>query len=284
VRANQEDMRGLLERSRSSQRESIRAEVRAEWQAAASVLGPARSGAELAPLRWALDLDALVETTEQHLRRGAEGAIRRLLVDVRRQLAGYARQGRGIERSADLLDRCAALLTVFIVEVRDDLFELVVSRLVQAYDGAVADQLPGNAVPGAVMGMMVLERVQAVGAFAVRERRFELVREIALQPFRSGRRASSTWLKDMQRRAEDLHLYRESGGGQARHVWVLTRAQEAVARNPHLAPDILADDEALMTSLCQFDMLAALAAIANSESHHASVVQCQLRWLVFAAH
>jgi hypothetical protein len=41
---------------------------------------------------------------------------------------------------------------------------------------------------------------------------------------------------------------------------VLSRASEAAGRNRWLLPDILADDDVLITSLCELDLLCALAA------------------------
>lgn len=118
------------------------------------------------------------------------------------------------------------------------------------------------------MGMMILERLQAIGAFAVRSGRFDLVRSIALRSTRSTRRASPLWLDDMQRRAAKADLYRDGvhQGGATRRVWPLSRAHDAVEHNPRLAPDLLPDDEYVMTSLCEFAFLADLAAIDHMET------------------
>lgn len=271
VRAGQDDVRGLMHALREEVRESVRREVREEWQAAASAVAPSVES-RLPSLKWALDLDGFAETVADHLARDSDVALRQLLVDVPKRVAALRRGERGIERTAEVVDRCGIVLAQALVSGSDDLFRLVLRRLAQVYEASVQDQSPVTAVPSAVMGMLLVERLHAIGGFAVRERRFDLVRDLVLQPIRVARRASPHWLKDMQRRAEGANLYSVVEGGRTRYVWVLSRGQEAIGRNPHLAPDALPDDECVMTSLCEFDLLAGLVAIDAAGSTEPAVL------------
>lgn len=272
VRANRADMETLIGRVRNELRESVRVEVRQEWQSAATALIP-QAGHTLPVLEWPLDLDAFTHAVAAHLLHGKDVGLRRLLIELPRETAQFARGSRGIERTGDILDRAAVILTQTMIAREDALFHLTLRQLGQAYDRAVEDRSPASAVPAPPMGMMMLERLQAIGALTVRAGHFDLTQALVLQSTRTARRASPLWIMDMQRRATSADLYRDGahGGGAPRYVWPLSRARDAVQRNSRLAPDVLPDDEYLMTSLCEFAFLADLLAVDRLGSHRAVI-------------
>lgn len=261
VRWSEDEAQGFLDRIAARQREAVRAEVRADLEAAvhaATTAATLRSGPSTA-LSWELDVEAFVSTVIEQVREGDEVPLRTLLVGMPRVLAEYARATRGIDRTADLLDRAVALLAQFITLGRSDLAEAVVRRLVSAYERAVGERSPATAVPAPVLGLMQAERATAVGALAVRERDWDQVRRLATVPLRAGRGSLPFWLLGAQRFAERTDTVSRYAPDRPRQTAVLSLAQDAVARVPHLAPDLLPDDQLLVTSLCEFDLLHALA-------------------------
>jgi hypothetical protein len=166
----------------------------------------------------------------------------------------------------------AALLAQFAVIARDDLFRSVLSRLTAAYESALADRHPVNPVPATLFGLMLLERLCAVGGFLVREARFDLVRLLATQRVRASGSGPPFLLAHIQRSGERQDFLRVLDRHRPPHVWVLSRAGDAAARNRWLVPDILADHDRLITSLCEFDLLCALAATDEAGTRGAPVM------------
>lgn len=266
VRWSETEVAEFIERTREQQRESVRVEVREEWQSAMGV-AEAAAAVRRAPVvatSWALDLDTLVETVLQDLRQGDEVALRRLLVGLTRETALAARGPRGIERSAELLDRAVALVAEMVVIHRDDLFGDILRRLAASYETALVNEHPASAVRAPVLGLMMLERLYAVGALLVRDGRLDLVRAVATQAVRSRRGEVPFLIANIQRQARRGNFMHLIDGGRPLHTWVLSRAAEAADRNHWLVPDMLGDDDRLTTSLCEFDVLCELAAMSTS--------------------
>lgn len=110
---------------------------------------------------------------------------------------------------------------------------------------------------------MIVERVFAVGVLAVRQHRWQQARELATQKCRrEDFRWYGSWLRHglvMAARGGLLDVRNEQG--QQISLSLMLLAQEHAQRLPALRPDVAADDEDLLSSICQFDLLAALAAI-----------------------
>lgn len=110
----------------------------------------------------------------------------------------------------------------------------------------------------AQLGLDLLSRAQAIGALAVRERQWELVRTIALQPVADHDPDYwGGWIFHAEVMAARANLLR-SGAERPAGRNPLVLAQEHALRLASLRRDVV-DDDALVTSLCRFDMLAAFS-------------------------
>lgn len=263
VRWNQDEALAYVQRTASRVRDSVRSELLADFE---PLMRAAAQGRELeqapsAVTSWELDLDRLVEGIAEQVRRGDEVPLRRLLAALPRELARLGRGPAAIYRTAELLDRAAALMALFAVVNRGDLFELVARKLTAAYQRAVADPHPAAGVPGELLGAMQLERMYPVGALLVRERAWWLVEILATVRVRGHPGSPPFWLLSAQRAAERGGTLRTYAANRPGNSTVISLAYDAVARNEHLTPDLEPGDEALTTSLCEFDLLHGLAAI-----------------------
>jgi hypothetical protein len=120
------------------------------------------------------------------------------------------------------------------------------------------------AVPVAKFWVMVIERVYALGALAVRREHWHAVRRLALAGGRSRgweMEGYRTWLRHALTMGARTHVFSERRGDRSVELSLLSLANRHVQRLPRLRPDIPADEEAALDSLCQFDFLAALAVI-----------------------
>lgn len=180
----------------------------------------------------------------------------------------------------ELLDRLAAIAAVALEHEQDDLFNRVVGLFAQIYSlplGPHDDRRFSMSTEIASQEkaprtfLEVLERIYALGALAVRLRRWEAVRQLALQAPERIDEYWRNWLRHgltMASRAQ--RLTQERDGGQKVQVSLLTLAIQVVERVPSLRPDT-DDQDVILTSLAQFDLLANLAAIDGSGSVDGSV-------------
>jgi hypothetical protein len=114
-------------------------------------------------------------------------------------------------------------------------------------------------MPPEELWLKVISHVMALGAFLVREKRWQLVRELVLQR-PSGEdfanRYYNNWIRHaltMAARAELVH--------RAEDATLISVALARVRENECLRPDLPVDDERLLNSVCQFDFLACVVAL-----------------------
>jgi hypothetical protein len=181
---------------------------------------------------------------------------------------------------AELLDKLAAIAAVALEYEQDDLFNRVIGLLAQIYSlplGPNDDRrfslslgiAPQEKAPRVFLE--VLERIFGLGALAVRLRKWEVVRQLTLQAPEYIDDYWKNWLRHgltMASRAQQFTQERDDG--QKVEVSLLTLAAQVVERVPSLHPDT-DDQDAILTSLTQFDFLANLAAIDGSGSLDDSV-------------
>jgi hypothetical protein len=221
--------------------------------------------APAAATNWTLDLETLIEGVVEQLRDRDSIPLRRLIVSISRELADAARGERAIDRTAELLDRVAALLAETLVIGRDDVFCDILHRLAASYEGALAAAHPASAVPAPLLGVMQLERAYAVGALAVRLRRFEAVKALATERIRSQFGPSPFWLLHAHRLAQRNDFFKTYAPHLTGVVSPISLGAETAKRNRFVVPDVLAEDDVVVTSLCEFDFLVAVAVIGLKE-------------------
>ena len=177
----------------------------------------------------------------------------------------------------ELLNKLAAIAAVALEYEQDDLLTRVIGVFAQVYslpvadDGAMSRSIsisPEAKAPRVFLE--VLERIYALGGLAVRLRRWEAVRELTLQ-FPEGLDSYwKNWLRHgltMASRAQRFTQEREDGKVE---VSLLTLAAQVVEQESALHPDT-DDDDAILTSLAQFDFLSNLAAVDGAGSVDSAV-------------
>jgi hypothetical protein len=213
-----------------------------------------------------LPIDTFEATTVEVLRADDDMALRRVLNDATSTASQEVhREGAMSEKLEPLLDRVAAVVAIALTYVRRTEFDLAVATLVRLYelgfdrsgyrDGTLAVQ-PER------LWLAVMERVMAVGALAVRQQQWWAVRALAMQlPQAEGVAFYNSWVRHAVTEAARANLFLQTGQGGQVEVSLLYLAKEVIDGVPALRPDVAATDERILDSLCQFDLLAAVAAI-----------------------
>lgn len=260
-RWSEQDVTAFLDRQRDAVREDVRRELTEDFRLALRDAHAANPQRTQPTLDWALDVDTFVEVAVAQLHGGEDLPIRSLLHRVPATL-GAVRAERAIQRTADVLDRAAALMCELLIAGRRDLLDIAVRTLASSWERRMDSRHPAEPVPGSLLGIMQLERLFPVGALAVRCHEWDVVRVLATAPVRGRGRLGPHWLRAAQRAAEREDAFSRYTRPRPARTAVLSLALDAVGRLPRLAPDVTADDEALTTSLCEFDLLATLTTLA----------------------
>ena len=222
-----------------------------------------------------LEIDELSSAVLDLVRRDDTVALRHLLNDALargRALIDVDDVETGL---AELLDKLSCLGATFLEYDQPEWFERLVSTLVQIYgmplrEGDVrrfgySTRIATEETAPRVW-LVVIERVFALGALAVRGRRWAAVRTLTVQlPEPIAEDGYDTnWLRHavtMASRAQ--HFDREEG----QMVSLLSLARTVIARLAWLRPDGLGpDDDALLTSLAQFDVLSNIVAVGDAKT------------------
>jgi len=176
----------------------------------------------------------------------------------------------GVELGA-LLDNLICLAATFLEYEQWEWFHRIISTLRQIYSLPLA---PGQSerfdfslhisptAKAPRVWLQIIRRVFALGALVVRRQQWAVIRTLTLQlPDRL--EYETNWLRHtvtMGFRAQQLEEQRE---GQTVTISLLSLAREDVARLDCLRPDGLArDDDEIITSLAQFDVLSNIVAVA----------------------
>jgi hypothetical protein len=200
------------------------------------------------------------------LRAGDDMAIRHVLNDAGAAVSEELRRANAIyEDLQPLLDRVAAVVAIALTYVHRTEFDLGLATLVRIYE--LGFDLSGYrngtlAVQPEQLWLAVMERVMSLGALAVRQHQWWAVRALAMQlPEAEGAAFYNSWVRHAITEAARANLFQQHGQGGQVEVSLLYLAKEVVERVPALRSDVAVDDDRILDSLCQFDLLAAVAAI-----------------------
>lgn len=155
--------------------------------------------------------------------------------------------------------------------LRPDLHQRVLEVLLHMYNlgfdanGYMRTDLVG--LQAAELWLEIITRVYAVGALAVRRRDWQAVKEAALQEG-SGYdfRYYTNWLRHALTQAARAGRLQTEQEGRRVELSLLVLASEHVERIGALRPAVPAGDEAILSSLTQFDLVAIFAAIADADT------------------
>ena len=260
-----------IERIFRDQVAAARDEWREELKQNIHELGLAREAQEAAAgpadvLNWQLDADSYERLALELIRAGDRVALQRGLD----RLSASAREQVRVTGDADefdtTLDRAVALAAIGVgygdARLARDGLQILFDAYAAPYrPEGWPEQTVGNRSAIEVW-KLVVERAFGLGALAVRRSEWETVRAIAAHrpPDADGYYAS--WLRHMLTMASRANAFQEVRDQRVVEVALLDLAQQHVARLAALRPDLAADDrDRQLNSLCQFDVLACLAAI-----------------------
>lgn len=265
---NHEDIRYVLTTIRRQEREAARTELQQDFTAMQQAAQRATAAAE-APattLRWNVDVETLTAAITEQLRRADDIPLISLIKSAPRAAIETLRAS-GFDDFESLLDRVASVIARLLLIERRQYAERAIDALQAIYnatfDANGFDRQDLGVHPAAVH-LAVVTRVQAVGALAVRERDWSTARYLVQRPITQADAGYwGTWLFHGEVNAARANLLRDPERAAGKSPLVI--AQEHIARLSDLRPDIAADDEEVITSLCQFDILAAFATISFTE-------------------
>lgn len=269
-RWNHQDIERVRRRIRAQEKEAWREELRSELahfgvgqEAQTLAAGPASN------LSWELDLEAFIAVVIELVRHGDDIPVRLLLNGLPSRVEELMWSG-GEEALADVLDRCTCLLATFLSIQRDEYFDDALNAVVASYmrgfdQHGVARQ--DTAISAARLWLMITERVLAVGGFAVRAQRWQQVRQLVLQRGTGYDFEHYTnWLRHGLTMAARASLFVEEADGQRRERSLIELAHNHVRRLAWLRPDAPPEADEILTSLVQFDVLAAIISVDNAGS------------------
>lgn len=191
--------------------------------------------------------------------------LRQLLFELRGQAGALLGDGDP-DMLNTLLDRLASVGALAIQFGRDWWLARALDTLVAIYDlGFDASGHEGGRRETVLLWIALVARVHALGGLAVRLRDWPAVRSLADQrpAGDSLQHDFGSWLQHapvMAARANLLDPPGEKASG------MIGRAIQAARAVKALHPDRSPDDEAIVNSICQFDVLGCLAVIAGRQS------------------
>jgi len=256
----QADIQRVRRRLVAREKEAWRAEHAEEFRRlGAATSAQAAATAASATYTWQLDAEAFEATTVEMLRRDDDVPVRRMLRIAQRD-AKTLRDAGSDQELATLLDRVAALVALALDLQRPQFFDFALACFSDVLEQAVAGRyvpVPQGAptpVPDEVVALRVAERLYAVGALAVRLRHWAAVRQLALMPLPTlqERSSSRTWHRYALTRGHQEKLFKQGS--------LLLFARAVAAEHPVLRPDlpgnVIGEPDRLLTSICEFDLLA----------------------------
>lgn len=203
-------------------------------------------------------------------------------ITVRRALQGAARDAirlveadQGWDELGDVLDRLACIAAAFLNHRSNDWLEATVTTLVRIYESGFDSQgltKPDGRIAGGVtpaeLWLSLYERVLALGALAVRTEQWGAVRLLAMQrPDGLDFRHYNNWLRHAFTMAARANLLRVERDGRFEDRSVLAVVSEYIQQHECLRPDLhVGHEDRVVASLCQFDALGCVAAIATAGS------------------
>lgn len=260
--------RRLVARHKDQWRAEHAHEVRLALQAAT---GAATAAGPTGSFTWRLDAAGYEEAFVELVRRDDDVPVRRMIRAATRDVLALlaADDPDAADDVATVLDRLTAAAAVALDLERDAHFRMFVDALLTVYGAGVDRQYLPGPVPSAVLWLRVAERLHAVGALAVRLGRWEAVRMLATAPVPALRPqyGDKTWHRHALTQSSRADLLVDTlPDGRTRPTSLLLFSRAAAAALPALRPD-LADDpspqpgdaDPLLTSICQYDLLAAVA-------------------------
>jgi hypothetical protein len=235
-----------------------------------------RSSAEapLGAVNFDMNNSELAAAALEFVRRGDDVGLRHLLNDaLLRARATIERKEVGPELGAQL-DKLVCLAATFLDYDQNEWFERTVAVLRAIYSMPISEieaaqfEYSTQISPGALaprVWLQIIERVFALGALGVRRERWSAVRLLTLQRPDRLPDYHTNWLRHALTMASRARQLQERRGDRDVQLSLLALARGDMARLDCLRPDGVGnEDEELLTSVAQFDVLANIVAITDA--------------------
>jgi hypothetical protein len=251
-----------IDRIRQNMAASLKEQWRADLREDLTQLGIAHGAQRLiegpaANFTWRLDTATFESATLELLRRNDDIPLQRFLNELAADAAPLV-EGREWDELTTLVGRAISLAAQAITYQRRKWLNLALDAMSNIYRlGFDPSGYQRNDGKSEDLWLIVVEHLLALGALAVRKGDWEAVRAITVRPPGGSDDYYPTWLRHgltMGARANKF------GSGQNTKS-LITMAAERAGSLPALRPDVSVEDERLTTSLCQFDILAAITII-----------------------
>ena len=167
-------------------------------------------------------------------------------------------------RLTTVIARVVSVAAHAIAYQRPQWFEAALDTLVRIYkSGFDTNGLNCNDGTSEDLWLVVLEHVLALGALATRKHDWVAVRTLATTPPDGESNFFASWLRHALTMASRSQRLDDAKA-------LVTRAAERIDGLPALRPDVAPGDEEVIMSICQFDILVALAVIAATQDTRGS--------------
>lgn len=284
-RWSHEDVRHIRAEIRRQEREAARRELQEDFlaiQRAASRAGRAATG-PASTLSWKLDSDTLGDAIVEQLRADDDIPVLSLLKSTPRA-AGELFACGDLDGLRALMDSLTCVIARLIVIERP----AYVERAVTAWQAIYNHTFDPHGVDRTDLGMApaqarleTVSRILALGALAVRERQWRVARTLV------ARRVAAhdadywdNWLFHGEVSAARGNLLNDPDNRAGKSPLVI--AQEHILRLGCLRPDVDATAEAIITSLCQFDIVYAFVALSTPSGKRSGPFLANFgRWFAF---
>ncbi len=230
------------------------------------------SEAPLGALGLDVDTDTLINGVLELLRRGDTIALEHLFREAVRRARPIFGQEDFETELGDVVDKLACLAATFLSYDQSALFNRAVAVLAEIYNLGMGPQAramdfatridPGARAPR--LWLLVMRRVFGLGALAVRLQRWDAVRTLTLQRPQGLDDHYNSWIRHaLTMGVRGGHLHQQGPGEPV--VNLLSLARLDVDRLACLRDDgVAGDDEEVLNSLVQFDILSSLVSIADA--------------------
>lgn len=246
----------------AERREERQAELESEARSASATHLSKEAPAE--SLSWELDDDTFRTMVIEQLRRVDRIPLTLFMNRVPNEASRLVNQDGKEAELAALLDKLICLAALFLELDEDEWFRKVIKTLIDIYNLGFDEHGFDKNVPVGRerLWLMIVERVVALGGYAVRRENWEAVRFLATRVgrgeyFRGQRRPMfHSWIRHGLTMAARSNMFGEGT--------LISLAQAVAQEDECLRPDLPPEDEGHLTSICQFDALAMVATINES--------------------
>jgi hypothetical protein len=196
-------------------------------------------------LKWNIDAQNFHLTVTELLRTGDRIAIRSLLLDMEKR-------GFGVEPLSDesilLLDRLVILgIASIILEEKDDVIKEVLRVLFFLYSKAFPKASNSR---NERFGLEIILRVMLLGSLALRRRRFSIIRMLVLQSSPDVTEDYNNWIRHSVVTCSRSNILSNSKKGE-----LIELSRKCAELKSEFIIDVPLDNDLLLNSLCQFDLL-----------------------------